>query len=531
MTAQSEKVRRYDRQLRLWGDHGQKALESAHICLVNASAVGAETLKNLVLPGIGAFTVIDCEQVGQEDLGSNFFVSEDALGAPRAKIVVELLLELNSEVRGNFITDSVDSLLTSNPDFFSQFTTVIATELPEVSLLKLAKVLWKASIPLLVSQTCGLLGYIRIATQTHEIVESHPDNYHEDLRLDCPFPELVRYINKFDLDAMNNTEHGDVPYLVVLYKYLQKWRESHGGEMPKNYREKKSFKELIRGGIRTNEDGVPLDEDNFAEAIQNVNSLIIPTEIPSAVQSILEDPASLYITPESSNFWLLVRSVREFVTAEGNGRLPLRGAIPDMTASSDKYIELQRVYQVKAREDMEAVAGHLSQLLATIGKPTNSILEDEIRQFCRNSAFLRVVRYRSLEEEYQTPRQDELTMNLENQDSLLIYYVLLRASEQFYSMYRSYPGERDSGVESDVAQLKTIVSSLLQKWGIATSSISDDYITEFCRYGAGKVHTVAAFVGGVASQEVIKLETRQFVPLNNTLIYSAATCSTVTATL
>ncbi|CAN0418964.1 unnamed protein product, partial [Ectocarpus sp. 13 AM-2016] len=42
---------KYDRQLRLWGGSGQKALMEANILLVNAGATGTETLKNLVLPG------------------------------------------------------------------------------------------------------------------------------------------------------------------------------------------------------------------------------------------------------------------------------------------------------------------------------------------------------------------------------------------------------------------------------------------------------------------------------------------------
>jgi molybdopterin/thiamine biosynthesis adenylyltransferase len=42
---------KYDRQLRLWSSNGQEALESARVCLVNATATGTEILKNLVLPG------------------------------------------------------------------------------------------------------------------------------------------------------------------------------------------------------------------------------------------------------------------------------------------------------------------------------------------------------------------------------------------------------------------------------------------------------------------------------------------------
>lgn len=43
---------------RLWGDHGQSLLENSQICLVNATALGTEIMKGLVLPGIGSFTII-----------------------------------------------------------------------------------------------------------------------------------------------------------------------------------------------------------------------------------------------------------------------------------------------------------------------------------------------------------------------------------------------------------------------------------------------------------------------------------------
>ena len=73
-----EKRRRYDRQLRLWGEHGQAAMEDSSICLLNGSATGTETLKNLVLPGIGAFTIVDGASVTQADLGNNFFLDQES---------------------------------------------------------------------------------------------------------------------------------------------------------------------------------------------------------------------------------------------------------------------------------------------------------------------------------------------------------------------------------------------------------------------------------------------------------------------
>lgn len=53
---------------RLWGDHGQATLEVAHVCLINATGLGTEILKSLVLPGIGAFTIVDGKKITVEDV-------------------------------------------------------------------------------------------------------------------------------------------------------------------------------------------------------------------------------------------------------------------------------------------------------------------------------------------------------------------------------------------------------------------------------------------------------------------------------
>ncbi|CAN0265679.1 unnamed protein product [Ectocarpus sp. 8 AP-2014] len=100
---------KYDRQLRLWGGSGQKALMDANILLVNAGATGTETLKNLVLPGVGQFTILDAEEVRQLDQGSNFFVGPEQVGLPRAKVTAELLCEMNPDVKGGYVQEDPDS--------------------------------------------------------------------------------------------------------------------------------------------------------------------------------------------------------------------------------------------------------------------------------------------------------------------------------------------------------------------------------------------------------------------------------------
>lgn len=40
------------------------------------------------------------------------------------------------------------------------------------------------------------------------------------------------------------------------------------------------------------------------------------------------------------------------------------------------------------------------------------------------------------------------------------------------------------------------------------------------RYGGAELHTVSAILGGIASQEAVKLITHQFVPVNNAFVYN-----------
>lgn len=56
---------------------------SHSVCLLNAGGAGSETLKNLVLPGIGKFTIVDDRKVSEEDCSNNFFVTKEQIGESR----------------------------------------------------------------------------------------------------------------------------------------------------------------------------------------------------------------------------------------------------------------------------------------------------------------------------------------------------------------------------------------------------------------------------------------------------------------
>jgi amyloid beta precursor protein binding protein 1 len=154
----------------LWAATGQNALESSRILVLSASATSTSILKNLVLPGIGHFTILDASNVTPEDAGNNFFLDgPDSIGKNRAEEAVRLLGELNDGVGGKAVKESVDEVLAKQPDWVKGFTLVIAHNLQNNLLEKLSTLLWEdeAGPPLVVVKSAGFLAEFFIQFRDH----------------------------------------------------------------------------------------------------------------------------------------------------------------------------------------------------------------------------------------------------------------------------------------------------------------------------------------------------------------------------
>lgn len=60
-------------------------------------------------------------------------------------------------------------------------------------------------------------------------------------------------------------------------------------------------------------------------------------------------------------------------------------------------------------------------------------------------------------------------------------------------------------IEEDVSRLKSLAVGLLNDMGGGGASLPEDVVSEVCRFGASEIHCVASIVGGIASQECIKV--------------------------
>ncbi|XP_033147640.1 NEDD8-activating enzyme E1 regulatory subunit AXL isoform X2 [Brassica rapa] len=470
---------KYDRQLRIWGEVGQAALENASICLLNCGPTGSEALKNLVLGGIGSVTVVDGSKVEIGDLGNNFMVDKKSVGESKAKTVCAFLQELNDAVRANFVQENPDSLILTDPSFFSQFTLVVAT-------------------------------------QEHTIIDSKPDHFLDDLRLNNPWPELKRFVETIDLKTPDPIAHKHIPYVVILVKMADEWAKTHSSNLPSTREEKREFKDLVKSKM------VSMDEDNYKEAVEATFKVFAPRGISKEIQEIIDDRYA-EVGSNSSAFWVMVAALKEFISNEGDGEAPLEGSMPDMTSSTEHYINLQKIYHTKAEDDCLSMEQRVKDILAKVGRDPSSISKQTIKSFCKNARKLKVCRYRTIEDEFSNPSAAELQKCLASEDysSAIGFYILLRAVDRFAATYKNFPGQFDGGDrEEDASRLRAIAVSLINEMGCDGYELPEELCNEMCRFGAAELHVVAAFVGGIASQEVIKLITKQFVPMLGTFVFN-----------
>lgn len=166
-TISADEIALYDRQIRLWGVKAQERLRSAKILLIGMKALANEIAKNLVLAGVGSLTVLDHEPVTEEDLSSQFFVSEDHFGQNRAQAALPQILKLNPRVA---LFADPNPVASKYPEYFSSFDITIATNLDIDTLTNINAACRFNGRKFYAADTHGMYGYVFADLILHEFV-------------------------------------------------------------------------------------------------------------------------------------------------------------------------------------------------------------------------------------------------------------------------------------------------------------------------------------------------------------------------
>lgn len=407
---------------------------------------------------------------------------------------------------------------------------LISGPLKRSSLNTLCKGARELGIPVLYTHSVGFYSTFSLQLPAEfPIVETHPDpETTQDLRLVNTWPELAQAgASISNLDSMDDHQHGHVPYVLLLLHYLEKWKATHNGNVPSNYKEKTEFREMVRASARVN--NAEGGEENFDEATAAVIKSLNPFSLRSTLREIFEMEECKNLRPESDDFWVIASAINEFY--QKHQVLPLPGSLPDMKAQSADYVALQNIYKAKAKKDVEEVTGIVRRIESQLGSRPSPVPEKEIEIFCKNAAHIKVVRGRNI------PQLDEgdallfktVGNNLSSieglPESLMPIFIACQILDAVVTDIQE--GKQASGSIDDEgvwrSQIDRFVGILRRDDPAAVDEDTQQRIVaatqELRRTEGGELHNISALVGGLVAQEALKVITRQYVPLDNTCIF------------
>ncbi len=217
-----------------------------------------------------------------------------------------------------------------------------------------------------------------------------------------------------------------------------------------------------------------------------------------------------------------------------------------MKARSADYIALQNVYKAKARSDLAEVTSHVRTLESSLSRPT-PIDGQEIEAFCKNAAFVKLVHGRLLPDIWtqtsEGPREKWMAKQLGDADSLFPVTVALAILDRAMAATRpesssSAPRSAAALVEALDAQIggeksaeEMVGEFVEQLYGCLAEREKGQFnieevtgrlvkvFQEVRRSGPCELHNIASLAGGLVAQEVIKVVTKQYVPVDSTCVF------------
>lgn len=480
---------KYDRQIRLWASSGQELIGSSRVLVIGVSLSQSELLKNLILAGIGSFTLLaPHSNVGVSDIEGTFYLEDEDLGRPLAESLALRLCELNSDVTHEVI--NIESFQLQ--DFLKlkskEFDLIVSDSPFEFSLSA-------EDPPVLELRTLSYYSLIHLRFNELSTIDSHRSVV-PDLKILRPWPQLKAYFNSFDLEKLDTDELSNVPYPVILYQLARRWNDEKG-KLPES-KEMADFKKQIRKLC-------PSEQlTNLEEAVRNAHMVGLKKEGNGAVDSFFEKLDSVKIKSLKNcrgslndKFWLLVYTLHEY-SAE-LGELPTCGDLPDMDSDTLNYLSLKEIYQEKFRDDLD----HFNELLQAAQSELEisfDIEEEMVTKFVKNCRIL------------HHSTSDNLPLSLSS--------IGNPTESKFKLIAYAFTLLQSLSVPLTLASFEQVLELSELKEHEPFQSI----LYEMLRGEGREMINIASITGGVAAQEALKLLMRQYVTLEGTWVFDGISC-------
>ena len=186
-----------------------------------------------------------------------------------------------------------------------------------------------------------------------------------------------------------------------------------------------------------------------------------------------------------------------------------------MKAQSTDYVQLQNIYKAKARHDVDVVDTKIRHIIQDqIGADRPAVPRSEIEAFCKNAASIKLVKGSPLRSSYHLgDRTSYFIRHLDDPDTLASIYLSFLILDGMLS--------HDLGHDDIPSAVRGFLNA--QVLGDVSTDAAAERLEatmkELTRGGQNELHNIAALTGGMVAQEVIKVITKQYVPIEDTCVF------------
>jgi ubiquitin-activating enzyme E1 len=147
----------YSRQLYVFGHEAQQKLQQSSVLFVGLRGLGVETAKNVILAGVKSVGLLDAKIVTAEDLGAQFYLTEEHVGkTTRAEASLPQLQTLNPYVSVNVVSEPLSEALLAS----GRFQVVVLTDSSLAEALKWNGMCHARGIKFLWSEVPGVYAHL-----------------------------------------------------------------------------------------------------------------------------------------------------------------------------------------------------------------------------------------------------------------------------------------------------------------------------------------------------------------------------------
>ena len=148
----------YSRQLYVIDHESMKKMQQSTVLIAGMNGLGVEIAKNTILAGVKSVTIYDTNTISPQDLSSNFYLTQTAVGKQtRAECSLPQLKSLNPYVSVQAATtnDTLESLIESK-----QYDVIVLVAYSLKDCIKYNNIAHKLDLKFIACDSCGVFGSV-----------------------------------------------------------------------------------------------------------------------------------------------------------------------------------------------------------------------------------------------------------------------------------------------------------------------------------------------------------------------------------